>query len=182
MIDARGKDGLKIMRRLFLVLFVAVLLVACMVPSVAYATDIDHIAYNQVQYSDGYVKASFISTAHKYKSGWYYDIFSGRSVGHSTVSTIPNAITIADTWIWHTTNLTIVAGVSGYTPSMSVSVSQTANAFYWTGTTTAPCYICSHTFDGIVGESPNKITSEEEWCSVTAFWAPGTWIQSTAHA
>jgi hypothetical protein len=180
------------MRKLFLVLSVAALLVACLVPSVANAATVKyHDAFNQRAFSDGYLKVSFMSDATKWTAnGMYHDSFTGKSVGRTTTLATPTYITLAEEWSWVTssTTKTVTKGVDVSLGNISgnygTAVTTIPNIAYitWSGTSTAPTKLVSHSFDGVCLKSLKSISSEEMSCTASFFFAPGTWIDVTAIA
>jgi hypothetical protein len=161
-------------RRLVVLMAVAVLL-ACMVPGVVYGAYVDHAGYETVAYGNGELRASFMSSAHRWTS-WvtYYSEFEGMSVAHWTGLT-PQAeatsLSIQDCWQWNGLGIKVSSTGDGYaTQPMSSSSWVSGNRAYWSGTTYGPCAITGHHFSGVKAKG-YPLTSEQEWCRATAYFA-----------
>jgi len=172
------------MRKLFLVLSVAALLVACLVPSVAQASVKHHEGVNQKPCAGGWCHSWFQADATKYTAnGMYHDSFSGRSSGRFGGSATPTSITLSQTWSWVTssTSKTVTTGadisltnISGHYDVAETTTPGIASVT-WTGTSTGPTNIVVHNFDGICLNSLKSISSEEMSSTARFFFANGLW-------
>jgi hypothetical protein len=177
------------MRRLVILAVVIAFVAACIVPTVANASYVDHNGFDSDNAHGGSVHAWFQSTAHRWSSWWWaYSEFEGTS-GARCVGTTPAAadwLQIDDTWEFNGIAISVSGGASltpdGPGVDLGATFSYYSDKVQWSARTSGPSAMAHHHFSGVRGKSRVALTSESESCTVTAYWASNNeWVTPTCH-